>query len=442
MDFDNKIRDKYLKITKKNDISDISLETASVIKQQELFFKNNEELFSQYENMLNEYNYYTRERMEQFLIKALEHEEKFIFTALSLVDEKEEHQESSRRPESSSIIYPSLYNVRKNSKAETSQLLTEFLFRKVIEFKEELNDYQDSYNENGPAKYLEQKYYKIKNKAKSYNIQRIQTLEKIIIFEDFVGTGETLVEKFLSGSPVLEHLNRLKNLGIKIIFLILEISEVAECKLNDFLRENNFNSFIEYKVPKDTQAFKTYVGNYKELSDKLGIKEDKHCLGALVSTYLETPNNTIALFWRDKSEIWKPLFPRSDKFVVFKNEDIEYLSDKLDKLDFRKTEGLSECHTEIMNLNPKVSLMVLVLLKYFKEKVDGEWRVAREIISKIFGISLNESAEIICCLEHVSLIKYSDDMTKISLTKKGRRVISGVREISNASNFIDESVLE
>ena len=303
-----------------------------------------------------------------------------------------------------------------------------------------MNAYQSLYNEYGPSKYLEKEYNKIRNQARAQNIQRIETLEKIIIFEDFVGTGKTLIEDFLKESSVLKQLNSLKELGIRIVFLILEISEIAEQKLVGFLNDYGFNGFIEYKVPVDTRAFESYKGNYKMLSEKLDIQDSEYSLRALVSTYLETPNNTIALFWSNKSDdYWLPLFPRSDKFIVYNEEAIENLQKKLEKYDFRKSVGIGGYKKGILKLSPKVNLMVLVLLKYLKK--DEAWDTVRNIISNVFGISNHEAAEIISTLEHANFIEYNDEMSEVKLTRAGRRTISDVPKIPNISEFINESVL-
>ena len=430
MKFNDEIKKEYLKITEKKDVSEISEKVNSIIEQQSCFFESNTELFEQYKDMLSNYNYYTRKRIAQFLLENVEKEERFIFTSLNREEE---------RPESSSIIYPILYSVRQNSKAESFLKLTTELFENVIKYKEEMNTYQSLYNECGPSKYLEKEYNQIRDQARAQNIQRIETLEKIIIFEDFVGTGTTLIEDFLKESSVLKQLNSLKELGIRIVFLILEISEVAEQKLVEFLNDYGFNGFIEYKVPVDTRAFKSYKGNYKMLSEKLDIPDSKYSLRALVSTYLETPNNTIALFWSNKSNYWLPLFPRSDKFIVYNEEAIENLQKKLEKYDFRKSAGIGAFKEGILKLSPKVNLMVLVLLKYLKK--DEAWDTVRNIISKVFGISNHEAAEIISTLEHANFIEYNDEMSEVKLTRAGRRTISGVRKIPNISEFIDESVL-
>ena len=430
MRFNDEIKTEYLNITKK-DVSEISEKENSVIEQQSCFFERNPEFFEQYTDMLSNYNYYTRKRIEQFLLEKVGNEKRFIFTSLNM-------EES--RPESSSIIYPLLYSVRQNSKAESYLELTTDLFKYVIKYKEEMNAYQSLYNENGPCEYLEGEYHQIRKQAKSHNIQRIESLEKIIIFEDFVGTGKTLIEDFLEESSVLTQLNSLKKLGIGIVFLILEISNVAQKKLEKFLNDHDFNGFIEYKVPVDTRAFKSYMGDYKMLSEKLGISDNEYSLRALVSTYLETPNNTIALFWSNKSKYWDPLFPRSDKFIVYNEEAIENLQMKLENYDFRKSVGVGKYEVGTLKLSPKVNLMVLVLLNYLTK--DEAWDTVRDIISKVFGISNNEAAEIICTLEHANLIKYNDEMSKVKLTKAGRRTINGVSKIPNVSEFIDESVLE
>lgn len=430
MKFNDEIETEYLKITEKTDVSEISEKENSIIEHQSVFFERNPELFEQYKDMLINYNYYTRKRIAQFLLEKVENEERFIFTSLN-------REES--RPESSSIIYPLLYNVRQNSKAESFLESTTNLFKYVIKYKGEMNAYQSLYNECGPHKYLKEVYHQIREQARSHNIQRIETLEKIIIFEDFVGTGKTLIENFLKESSVLTQLNSLKELGIRIVFLILEISEVAEQKLGEFLNDYGFNGFIEYKVPVDTRAFKSYTGNYNMLSEKLGIPDNEYSLKALVSTYLETPNNTIALFWSNKNKDWLPLFPRSDKFIVYNEEAIENLQIKLENYDFRNSVGIGGSKEGILKLSPKVNLMVLVLLKYLKK--DEAWNTVKNVISNIFGISNNEAAEIISTLEHANLIEYNDEMSEVKLTKAGKRTISSVPKIPNISEFIDETVL-
>lgn len=430
MTFNDEIRTEYLKITNKSNESEISEEVKKTIEQQGLFFQKNQSLFGQYKDMLSNYNYYTRERIQQFLNEAVKEEERFIFTSFTREDS---------RPESSGIIYPLLFTVRKNSKTETFLDLTENLFKYVIKYKGEMNAYQELNYKEGPDLYLEEVYYEIREQAKSHNIQRIETLEKLIIFEDFVGTGRSLVEKFLNKSSVLKQLVQLKELGIKIIFLILEISEKGEQKLKEFLKKNNFLDFIEYKVPKDTQSFKSYKGDYESLSSRLNIQDGRYSLRALVSTYIETPNNTISLFWSDKNDIWPPLFHRTDKNILFKNESIDRLQQILEQYDFRMAEGISIENVGVMKLSPKVNLMVLVLLKAFEMSV--EWETARNTISNIFGISDYVSAEIISILEHADLITYNDDLSEILLTSHGDSIISTIPKNSKFSEFIDESVL-
>ncbi|WP_221913044.1 phosphoribosyltransferase-like protein [Streptococcus halichoeri] len=430
MYFKDEIRNEFLRITCETDETNISDGVIEAIERQGIFFGKNQSLFEEYKDMLLNYNYYTRERIEKFLLDIMVGEDYFIFTSLS----KEEG-----RPESSSIIYPLLFNIRENSKAETFTKRTVDLFDYVIRYKEEMKAYHDLLAEEGPSYVIEELYYDIKKRAKSYNIQRIDSLEKIIIFEDFVGIGTSLIEKFLGTDGILAKLNKIRELNIKILFLFLEISKEGKDKLDEFLHKNSFDRFISYAVPSDTQNFKTYTGNYQNLSREIGIKDAKYSLQALVSTYLETPNNTIALFWKEKQDLWKPLFTRTDAFSVYNGEDEELLQKTLDKYDFRKSRGIELPQLDLMHFNPKVTLMVLVLLQVFSDGIS--WEKSINIVEAILKISKTESSEIISRLQHAKFIKFNDNISKIELTKKGKKTITEVELKPNTSDFIDESVL-
>ena len=111
----------------------------------------------------------------------------------------------------------------------------------------------------------------------------------------------------------------------------------------------------------------------------------------------------------------------------------------MDKYDFRKSRGIELPQTGLMHFNPKVTLMVLVLLQVFSDGIS--WEKSINIVEAILKISKTESSEIISRLQHAKFIKFNDNISKIELTKKGKKTITEVELKPNTSDFIDESVL-
>ncbi|MFM0760362.1 hypothetical protein P7J26_09230 [Streptococcus suis] len=432
--YEDEIRKKYLKITTKTDSSEISDWIEIAIKKQGEFFTQNSGLYESYSAMLDEYNYYSKLRIQNFLKAKVASKENFIFTYLKKEEEREE---------SSGIITPLLYEIRENSKAETYTGLTNQLFHWIIIFKEEIEAYYSLLVENGgrSSVELEDIFQDIKKRAKSHQINKIDTLDEIIIFEDFVGTGNSLIDKFLNTGTTLTQLKKLKELKVRIIFCFLEISQVAQNKLIDFLKCNELENTIIYEVPEDTLWFKSYEGEYAQVLKCLELKESKYSLHALVSTYLETPNNTISLFWRGNDKNWAPLFPRTNNNLLSNNEDTEYLKRTLEKYDFRKSKGLDFKDNRIKHVSPKVNLMILILLSGFEGREKRQWDDIVSDIPKIISIPKDSCYEIVDALKRAGYIQYVGDYSEIKLTKFGRSTIAGVKSIPKIDDFIDESVL-
>ena len=432
INFESDIKATYLNITSKPNESEISEGILDAIGKQGNFFNANDgNLYSEYKDMLDAYNYYSKVRIQNFLEEKVDKEVNFIFTYLKNEDE---------RDESSSIIVPLLYEVRENSKSETYTGCTEKLLGHVIQFKAEMRTYQTLLSEKGPSKELDDMYYDIRKRAKSHQIYRINSLDQIIIFEDFVGTGRSLIYKFLLRGEIFNKLIKLKSLRVKLVFLFLEISEEAKRKLDQFLLFNELNDTIFYQVPNDTGSFRTYNGNYSKLAEKLNLKESPYSLKALVSTYIETPNNTISLFWKGNQNNWQPLFPRTNKSVLVRSEELEPLRKILEEYDFRKSWGIPFIEPKIKNVSPKVNLMILMLLKYFEEK-KCEWSTALKEISRVTNISAGSCSEIFDALRRANYIKLNGDYSIIELTKLGKNTILGVKSIPKIDDFIDETVL-
>ena len=198
---------------------------------------------------------------------------------------------------------------------------------------------------------------------------------------------------------------------------------------------------IIYEVPEDTLWFNSYEGEYAQVLKCLELNESKYSLHALVSTYLETPNNTISLFWRGNDKNWAPLFPRTNNNLVSNNEDTEYLKRTLEKYDFRKSKGLDFKDNRIKHVSPKVNLMILILLSSFEGGEKRQWSDIVSDIPKIIVIPKDNDYEIVDALKRAGYIQYEGDYSEIKLTKLGRSTIAGIKSIPKIDDFVDESVL-
>jgi hypothetical protein len=426
----NKITYEYEKLTGKQSPLDGKIE--NILEEQNLFFEQNPELLPIYLDMLGKYNYYSKENIQSFLKSALSEEEiDFVFTYL---------RSNNSRFESSSIIAPLLFEVEKNSRAKAYSGLTTKLFEDVIEIKQKLQKHAELRRQDGiDIKEIKSNLEKIKQESIAKGINNYRTLKKIIIFEDFVGTGRALVEKFLSNN--IKQLKQLKKLKIDICFLILEMSSLGEQKITDFIKKNALDNINYIKLKNEGFCSYEPDEDIDKIGSKLGMKEGKYSLKALVSTYLETPNNTISYFWQENSN-WKPLFYRTNKTLVQNESELLALNNILKKYDFRKSQGVNTSNTSFdtsSSFSSKLGLMLIVLLR------DGQSSTFENVCqmgSKVFNQNKESLIELIELLHVTKYIKInSDDSSTIELTEQGEYTAKSVKTEIDWKEFIDESVL-
>jgi|GEM_PF-6157346 hypothetical protein len=425
-DVKSKLETKYLQITQKN-INNIDSWIKEAIDLQSTFFKKNSGFDEIYFSMLDNYNYYSKNRIQDFLKCKLSYFDNYIFTYLKKED---------ARAESSSIIVPLLYEITENGRADVYNGLTETLLKDLIRFIGDHRAWAELLEECGsPNLELDKLANEIRLTANSKNIRKYKSLNRIIIFEDFVGTGTSLVSKFLNKPEIIEYINSLKAFGIKITFLFLEISVQGEDKLQEYINQNGFTDTIDYFVPQDSTGFIGYQGDFKNLTKKLKIRDEEYSLNALVSSYLETPNNTIALFWKSNNRDWEPLFPRTNWSLLEREDDLKELEDLLEKCDFRCSKGIE---LSTIKTNRKINLKILVLLKHLN---NVKYAQATSIVAKILNSSSGLIHQILNALKNAGYIELDGEFSNVQLTRFGRSAIAGVSQLPKLNDFIDENAL-
>lgn len=391
------------------------------------FFKKNSDFDEIYFSMLENYNYYSKNRIQDFLKHELSFFDNYIFTYLKKED---------ARAESSSIIAPLLYEIKKNGRADVYNGFTETLLKDLIRFIGEHRAWAELLEECGsPNLELADLANEIRQTANSKNIRKYKSLNRIIIFEDFVGTGTSLISKFLNKPEIIEYINSLKEFGIKITFFFLEISVQGEEKLQEYINQNGFTDTIDYFVPQDSTGFIGYQGDFKNLTKKLKIRDEEYSLNALVSSYLETPNNTIALFWKSNNRDWEPLFPRTNWSLLEREDDLKELEDLLDKCDFRCSPGVQ---LSAIKTDRKINLILLVLLNNLNNIAYAQ---ATTIVAKILNAPRGLIHQILYALNNAGYIKLEGDFSNVKLTKYGKSTIARVGKLPKWNDFIDENAL-
>jgi len=172
--------------------------------------------------------------------------------------------------------------------------------------------------------------FKIQNRISKNNIitnfDRVEgkwgNIKYIAIIEDIIGTGKTIIDKFLK-----KNLERFKE---KTIFILcIAIMREAKIKIETFSISNNLNvkilSYKEYnKAFEENYIFHNDNAEKREIVKENEIliwgRQNEYILGfketeSLISFFHNTPNNTLSSFWKEK-EKWQPLFIREQDDIA------------------------------------------------------------------------------------------------------------------------------
>ena len=147
--------------------------------------------------------------------------------------------------------------------------------------------------------------------------------QRLVIIDDFAGTGRTLVEGLKEHMDILKMANAK---GIRVVIIVVVGFGPAKDRVNRFIRDNGLEADVyfcdelgdEDKVFSDMSTI--YGGSQerdsaRQIAESKGVAlERRHPLGfgdtqSAVVFYQSCPNNTLPILWSAKGD-WKPLFPR------------------------------------------------------------------------------------------------------------------------------------
>ena len=163
----------------------------------------------------------------------------------------------------------------------------------------------------------------IKHSLKYMSVDEVKYVDNIIMMDDIIGTGKTVIDFFNS---ILEYLS-----GKTVYLWVLCCTEEALYKLKEYESGIDFKLEIKYDRIEKKAFCKDYVFNEGEIEHKKEVIEnfeknlwkkrrknkDEFILGkddsqCLVSFYNDTPNNTLSSFWYE-DEKRQAIFKRKIK---------------------------------------------------------------------------------------------------------------------------------
>ncbi|MFC3929033.1 phosphoribosyltransferase-like protein [Streptococcus caprae] len=161
-------------------------------------------------------------------------------------------------------------------------------------------------------------FEKESHKERSRCTKLLRGKKYLLLLDDYTGTGGTIRD-------FLQIIHSYLPEGIFVIVFCIHATEDAKIILENTLRELNITGqFIKYesstKYFRDNPELERIITEFE--STVVHNREDNYTLGynkteSVVTTYRNTPNNTLSLFWRENlnEPVWYPIFPRSGKSV-------------------------------------------------------------------------------------------------------------------------------
>lgn len=197
---------------------------------------------------------------------------------------------------------------------------------KMVEIEMNNQKHQNNYED---YKYYTKEIYEIEVKNELADKHKLLNNKKyLIMIDDYSGTGSTIKDFIgIIKKYIPEH--------IKLIIFCIHITEDAKNVLEDFFDKEKIDCQIIsvetskkyfHNNPVNEDLIKKFETNFvkpKRNKDILGFNKTQ----SVLTTFMNTPNNTLSLFWSESIEDggWRPIFARKDK-----NGKIGKLSDVLD----------------------------------------------------------------------------------------------------------------
>ncbi|WP_455161187.1 phosphoribosyltransferase-like protein [Streptococcus timonensis] len=346
----------------------------------------------------NHYQYYSQQKIEEIFSSFHSAFIKYLASKGFSV-EKNVHFLSILNKETykanSSLDMISLYNKVNNIanykyKQMSSVIDNEVGYERYLNNKsDDYNNESDDYNnESDGYKFHDDKYYN-NTKARLQDQWKgiFKNTEYIVLIDDYSGTGSTIDDFLTLTKDYIPD-------DIFILVFCIHMTEIAEERILDSFSRNSKNGAVRYfekskKYFHNNETSENLIEHFE--SEVVGPARKINILGfkkteSVVTTYRNTPNNTLSLFWSDRPEdkTWRSLFPRDEKDGKIHNKFSRWVKEKHKVnwyLDYKKIED-----------DEKDKVIVLI---YISSQV-------------------NNSAELIE-LELSKLICYTDDAIQVCL---------------------------
>jgi hypothetical protein len=273
-------------------------------------------------------------------------------------------------------------------------------------------------------------YYLKKTPSFSSNTKKLKLIEedklselpenaKIVMVDDFSGTGGTILEYYESIKTKLPE----KHTAIVLTIAFMEKAEEVLKKSNIQIKGNKrhsafsergsvFGYYPKMKAMRDF-CFK-YGNNLYPLENYVKNITKHHPLGfqnsqALIAFEHSIPNNTLTIIWancKNKSNgvSWNPLFPRRGNLVIERSKDFKQNQSYWVSIAYKLGLNNGLFNEEEKYHTQTIQLISILHLKR-KQKSDL-------LISQILGININEYNSIISIGKEKKLFDNNEDLTE------------------------------
>lgn len=254
------------------------------------------------------------------------------------------------------------------------------------------------------------------SKDKGIDVKEIKENSVIIITDDYIGSGKTIID-------IMKQIeSNYNNQNVKIIGYIWQ--EEAINRINEYINETERNNNYELHIDESVIIEKSYQERYEEdssifkyIKDTCNTCKDKRYgfgynkTGAMITINGLSPNNNISMLWRDdvgNEKTWIPPFNRDISLIT-----MQLKKEKIIKESYFNMRKFYELFSYKDILSFDEFKMLLLLFNSYYIKIDQ--------IKNLLGLdTIDDTEQVIEKFEKYGIIEY---------------------EVDNIIKFIDEKVI-